>query len=63
MLRLHTEEKMKNYNRTIKFGPDSQPEFFSKKTTSGLWTICVSRGLKKILPFMNLFKYKFSSWE
>jgi len=34
---------MKNYNRTIKFGPESQPEFFSKKTTSGLWTICVSK--------------------
>ena len=54
--RLHTEEKMKNYNRTIKFGPGSQPEFYSKKTTSGLWTICVSKGLKEhfVYPYKHL---------
>jgi len=34
---------MKNYNRTIKFGPDSQPEFHTKRTTSGLWIICISK--------------------
>ena len=44
---------MKNYNRTIKFGPGSQPEFYSKKTTSGLWNICVSKGLGKNSFYLN----------
>ena len=43
---------MKNYNRTIKFGPESQPEFYSKKTTSGLWTICVSKGISTPLQLL-----------
>ena len=46
---------MKNYNRTIKFGPGSQPEFYSKKTTSGLWTICVSNGLNKHFVYLNKY--------
>ena len=45
--RLHTEEKMKNYNRTVKFGPGAQPEYNNKKTTSGLWLICISNGNTK----------------
>ena len=59
--RLHTEEKMKNYNRTIKFGPGSQPEFYSKKTTSGLWTICVSKGLNNRFNY-HYKVYLFFSW-
>ena len=49
---------MKNYNRTIKFGPESQPEFYSKKTTSGLWTICVSKGISTLTLLQPLYHSK-----
>ena len=35
---------MKNSNRTIVFGPGTQPEFLTKLTTSGLWYIGVKPG-------------------
>ena len=41
--RLHTEELLRNSNRTVRFGPASQPEFLAKRTSSGLWQLCYSR--------------------
>jgi len=40
---LHTEELIRNRNRTLRFGPASQPEFLAKRTSSGLWQLCYSR--------------------
>ena len=47
--RLHTEERLRNHNRTVKFGPGSQPEHLIKRTTSGLLAICVSKGVYTII--------------
>ena len=33
---------MKNRNRSIVFGPNMEPEYLSKMTTSGLWVVCVT---------------------
>jgi len=37
---LYTDEKMKNRNRSIVFGPNMEPEYLSKLTSSGLWVLC-----------------------
>ena len=51
--RLFTEEKMKNRNRTIMFGQNSQPEYLVKKTKSGLFSICSTK--RKFLSCQNGF--------
>jgi len=40
---LYTEEQIRNRNRTVKFGPGSQPEFLGKRTSSGLWLLCYTQ--------------------
>ncbi|XP_023335551.1 uncharacterized protein LOC111706854 [Eurytemora carolleeae] len=40
---LYTEERFKNQNRTVMFGKNSSPEYLSKKTISGMWTLCQTK--------------------
>ena len=58
--RLYTKENMKNRNRTIVFGPNIEPEYLSKLTTSGLWVICITHR-KLTLKSLTTFTTKFVS--
>ena len=59
LLRLYTEERFKNQNRTVLFGKNSSPEYLSKKTISGMWTLCQTKCEQKLNLMMCQMRYQF----